>query len=311
MFFRTSVSFFFCNRLRIWLILELNFIRFVRILRQELRIINRNGNLYYFLIQRLGRALILLRILVFLAWEIELFKLIFLSAIILKLGSAPFQFWYLKLIQKINWRSIWLLSIWQKLIPLILAKFSSFLFLFVFSVLRILVRRVRSVKQKKIKKILGLSSLFSLGWVLAVVSISKIWLWFIVGYGIALSNLIHTLKKNHLQNTETLENSLRNPENILIFFIGLLMVRGIPPFIVFYLKILILSTLIKTRLLLVLIFLTMRIFIIYIYLIMGFSLLIFLKLKETSSNYVQRKKFEITNILFQNLVFTTFLIAFI
>lgn len=311
LFFRTLISFFFCNRLRIWLILELNFIRFVRILRQELTIINRNGNLYYFLIQRLGRALILLRILVFLVWDIYLFKLVFLAAIMLKLGSAPFQFWYLKLIQKINWNNIWLLSIWQKLIPLILAKFCSGLFLIVFSVLRILIRRVRSIKQKKIKKILGLSSLFSLGWILSVVAISKVWLWFVAGYGIALLNLIYALRKNHLQSVETLENSLRNPHSFLVFFLGLLIMSGIPPFIVFYLKILILFILIKIRFLLVMMFLGLSIFIIYIYLIIGFSLLTFLKLKERSSSYVKKNIFRATNMLSQNLIFTVCLIAFI
>ena len=311
LFLSTSVSFFFCNSLRIWLILELNFMRFVSILRQELSAPNRNGNLYYFLIQRLGRALMLLRILVFLVWEINLFKFIFLTAIMLKLGSAPFQFWYLKLIQKINWVNIWFLSIWQKLIPLILAKFCSSSFLLIFSILRILIRRMSAVKQKKIKKILGLSSLFSLGWVLAVVSISKVWLWFIVGYGVALFNLIYGIKKNHLQNTETLENCLRNPKNLLIFFLRLLIVRGIPPFIVFYLKILILSILIKVRFLLVGVFLILRIFMIYIYLIIIFSVLIFLKLKEGTSSHAKRDKFGPMNLLLQNLLFTACLIAFI
>jgi len=137
---------------------------FVRILRQEFSVINRNGNLYYFLIQRFGSAFILLRILVFIMWENKIFKLIFLIALILKLGRAPFQFWYLKLIQKINWRNIWLLSIWQKLIPLILLKFSSRKFILFFGIFSVVARRTRSIKQKKIKKILGLSSLFSLGW---------------------------------------------------------------------------------------------------------------------------------------------------
>ena len=153
LFARTRVSFFLRRRLRIWLMLELNFICFVRLLRQEFRVANRNGNLYYFLIQRLGRVFILLRILIFLIWNIKLFSLIFFSAILLKLGSTPFQFWYLKLIQKISWKNIWLLSVWQKFIPLILLKFSSSVILILFGVINVLTRRLSSVKQKKIKKI--------------------------------------------------------------------------------------------------------------------------------------------------------------
>jgi len=311
LFARTRVSFFLRRRLRIWLMLELNFICFVRLLRQEFRVANRNGNLYYFLIQRLGRVFILLRILIFLIWNIKLFSLIFFSAILLKLGSAPFQFWYLKLIQKISWKNIWLLSVWQKFIPLILLKFSSSVILILFGVINVLTRRLSSVKQKKIKKILGLSSLFSLGWVISVIALSEIWLWFILGYGLVLINLILSLISTQLLSVENLESSLRNPINLLVFFLNLLIVRGIPPFIVFYLKILILSLLIEFSFFIVLIYLVISVFIIYIYLIIRFSLLTFLKARETSSKFTNINKVSIFNILLQGLIFTVLIMAFI
>ena len=311
LFARTRVSFFLRRRLRIWLMLELNFICFVRLLRQEFRVANRNGNLYYFLIQRLGRVFILLRILIFLIWNIKLFSLIFFSAILLKLGSAPFQFWYLKLIQKISWKNIWLLSVWQKFIPLILLKFSSSVILILFGAINVLTRRLSSVKQKKIKKILGLSSLFSLGWVISVIALSEIWLWFILGYGLVLINLILSLISTQLLSVENLESSLRNPINLLVFFLNLLIVRGIPPFIVFYLKILILSLLIEFSFFIVLIYLVISVFIIYIYLIIRFSLLTFLKARETSSKFTNINKVSIFNILLQGLIFTVLIMAFI
>ena len=311
LFARTRVSFFLRRRLRIWLTLELNFICFVRLLRQEFRVANRNGNLYYFLIQRLGRVFILLRILIFLIWNIKLFSLIFFSAILLKLGSAPFQFWYLKLIQKISWKNIWLLSVWQKFIPLILLKFSSSVILILFGAINVLTRRLSSVKQKKIKKILGLSSLFSLGWVISAIALSEIWLWFILGYGLVLINLILSLISTQLLSVENLESSLRNPINLLVFFLNLLIVRGIPPFIVFYLKILILSLLIEFSFFIVLIYLIISVFIIYIYLIIRFSLLTFLKARETSSKFTNINKVSIFNILLQGLIFTVLIMAFI
>ena len=311
LFARTRVSFFLRRRLRIWLMLELNFICFVRLLRQEFRVANRNGNLYYFLIQRLGRVFILLRILIFLIWNIKLFSLIFFSAILLKLGSAPFQFWYLKLIQKISWKNIWLLSVWQKFIPLILLKFSSSVILILFGAINVLTRRLSSVKQKKIKKILGLSSLFSLGWVISAIALSEIWLWFILGYGLVLINLILSLISTQLLSVENLESSLRNPINLLVFFLNLLIVRGIPPFIVFYLKILILSLLIEFSFFIVLIYLIISVFIIYIYLIIRFSLLTFLKARETSSKFTNINKVSIFNILLQGLIFTVLIMAFI
>ena len=172
-------------------------------------------------------------------------------------------------------------------------------------------RRLSSVKQKKIKKILGLSSLFSLGWVISVIALSEIWLWFILGYGLVLINLILSLISTQLLSVENLESSLRNPINLLVFFLNLLIVRGIPPFIVFYLKILILSLLIEFSFFIVLIYLVISVFIIYIYLIIRFSLLTFLKARETSSKFTNINKVSIFNILLQGLIFTVLIMAFI
>lgn len=291
--------------------LELNFICFVRILSQDFRFNNANGNLYYFLIQSLGRAFMLLRLLIFLLWKAQVFSLVFFLAVLLKLGGAPFQFWYLKLIQKISWFNIWLLSIWQKLIPLILIRFSSNVLLVIFGLTSVIFGRLSNLNQKKIKKILGLSSLFSLGWILSSLFLTKVWLWFIIGYGIALFNLIHYLKVIKLLNIETVENASKNFVRILGFFLGLLIMSGIPPFILFYLKILILLFLLKFSLVLIGLFLLIRIFMIYIYLIMGFSLLIFLNTRELSSGYFLKFKYKISNLLFYNLIFRILIVAFL
>lgn len=312
LFFRTFISFFLSNGLRVWLILELNFMCFVRILRQEFRFNHANGNLYYFLIQSLGRAFILLSLLVILVWKVSIFSLIFFFAILLKLGGAPFQFWYLKLITKISWFNIWLLSIWQKFIPLILIKFRTNISLqIVFGFLRVIFGRLRNLSQKKIKKILGLSSLFSLGWILSSLFLRKVWVWFLAGYGVALLNLLNYFKTSNLLNIETSENSKKNFVRLLGLFISLLIVRGIPPFILFYLKVLILLFLLKFSLIIILLFLFFSVFIIYIYLIIGFSLLVFLKIREFSVIDFFKSKYKISNLILYNLVFRFLIIAFI
>lgn len=289
------------------MILELNFLCFVRILRQELSVKNTNGNIYYFLIQSLGRILILIILLNFLLWKIKIFELFFFIFLLMKLGGAPFQFWYLKLIQKISWINIWLLSIWQKFIPLIIIKFRNNFYIIFFGLFRVGTGRLRSICQKKIKKILGLSSLFSLGWVLCSLLFSKIWIWFIRRYGIVLFILLSFLKSLKFLNSESLENRDLNFMFLLIFFSGLLIIRGIPPLIVFYLKILILLEILKLRLILMFILLFLRIFMIYIYLMIGFSLLTFLKSiifleKSYSNNLNNFKNFIIYNLFCRILI---------
>lgn len=64
---------------------------------------------------------------------------------------------------------------------------------------------------------------------------------------------------------------------LFYFFLGILIIRGIPPFLMFYIKILIIIEVLHFRLLLIFILLVFRIFIIYIYLIIGFRMLTFFK----------------------------------
>lgn len=290
------------NILSIWFIIELNFLCFVSIVSYDLNKNNTNGNIYYFLIQSLGRVLILISSLNFLISRNFLFEFIFIIFLVIKLGGAPFQFWYLKLIQKLRWGNIWLISVWQKLIPLLIIKLLSYYYLIIFGILSVVSGRINNLNQKKIKKILGLSSIFSLGWVLLSILQRKIWLVFIIGYAFILWMLLNSIKRLSQYNTENLENLNFSVSFYFVFFTGLLIIRGIPPFIIFYIKILILSELIKFRLMLVFILLLISVLIIYIYLIIGFRILTFFK------NKTFLKRFYFYNIYLLNYIFYNLLI---
>lgn len=286
----------------IWFIIELNFLCFVRIIRYNLTNNNTNGNIYYFLIQSLGSVLILISSLSFLIFRNFLFEFIFAVFLILKLGGAPFQFWYLKLIQKLRWFNIWLISVWQKLIPLLIIRILKFNYLFIFGILRVISGRLNNLNQKKIKKILGLSSIFSLGWILLSLLQRKIWLIFILGYSFILWILLNCIKRLNYYNIENLENLNFSVLFYSVFFLRLLIIRGIPPFIIFYIKILILSEVIKLSIILVFILLVVRVFIIYIYLIMGFSILTFLKTKTSFKRFYFYNNYLINYILYNLLI---------
>lgn len=291
--------------------MEINFLCFVRIISYDFTSSNTNGNIYYFLIQSLGRVLMLLSALNFLMYSHFLFEFMFFIFLLLKLGGAPFQFWYLKLIQKIRWTNIWLISVWQKLIPLLLIKLVNYYYLVLFGLLRVIVGRLNNLNQKKIKKILGLSSIFSLGWTILSMLQSKVWLLFILGYGLILLTLLISLRRFNTVNLNYLENSRFSLVFNLVFFLGLLIIRGIPPFLIFYLKILILLELVKLRFLMVFLLLIFRVFIIYVYLIIGFRFLSFLKAFSFNAKNLFFNNIYCLNYLLYNVFFTVFIIIFL
>lgn len=177
-----------------------------------------------------------------------------------------------------TWGLIWVLSIWQKIIPIILISTRNLPFLLlVIGIARARLGSLGSVKQKRVKKILGLSSIFSLGWV--VVSITEnsfIWIKFLAGYALALISLMWSIS-SHTSLKSKIAHRSWEPLFLVIFFFGLLILRGVPPFIGFFLKILILKILIFKYFILAFTLLILRLALIFVYLIIRFYLLSFFK----------------------------------
>jgi NADH:ubiquinone oxidoreductase subunit 2 (subunit N) len=118
-----------------------------------------------------------------------------------------------------------------------------------------------------------LSSIFSLGWVITSIPANQIvWIKFIIGYGAALFSLILIVKSIRLlESQETSKSS--EPHLLLILFLSLLILRGVPPFVGFFLKIIILKFLIFRNFFLSLTLVTLSLCLILVYLIIRFYLL--------------------------------------
>jgi len=305
---RTFLAFSLQRGVTLWVALELNFLCFIGILRKRVKLSASNSVIYYFLIQSLGRVIIFIRILIVIIGHSKLVELTFFLALILKLGGTPFQFWYLKIIQKLSWGLIWVLSIWQKLIPLILLSINSIKpLVFLFGTLSVVLGRVGRVKQKKIKKILGLSSIFSLGWVIiSILSNSYIWVKFISGYALALISLVFLIDSINLVNSRGTAKRLK-PYFLVMFFTRLLILRGVPPFIGFFLKIIILKFLVSVNFLLVLRLLIISLGLIFVYLITGFYLLTALKVSSLVAKGVTQKFIFLDLIIFNVLIRVIFI----
>jgi formate hydrogenlyase subunit 3/multisubunit Na+/H+ antiporter MnhD subunit len=181
----------------------------------------------------------------------------------------------------------------------------------IFGILRVIVGRLNNLNQKKIKKILGLSSIFSLGWVMLSIFQRKVWLFFMLGYGLILWTLLISLRRLKLVSIDYLDNSGFSVVFYLIFFLGLLIIRGIPPFLMFYLKILILLELVHVSTHVVFILLVLSVFMIYIYLIIGFRFLSFLKNRTFFSKSLFSYNIYFINYLLYNFLFILIILIFL
>ena len=259
----------------LWIILEINFISFLGLLGVRKRTSQTNRALNYFLVQALGRRLMLIRLLLILMKSERIFSVLFFMALLIKLGGAPFHTWYLKLIQKLSWAFIWVLSCWQKIIPLLLISLRNFKILILARFISAVVGRLGALSQTSLKKIFGLSSIFTLGWIIGAMLVDRVtWFFFFVAYSLTLAGLTMSLRVYFLERSHETEASSRK-FYFLIFFIFLLMIRGIPPFLGFFLKLTILTQLFFLSMALAMVLVILSLFLIFVYLAIIFNLFTF------------------------------------
>jgi len=156
--------------------------------------------------------------------------------LIIKLGAAPFQGWFIRITLKINWNNFFWISTFQKIIPLIFLSYylrRILIYLIVFSVV---VASLSAYKQFNFKKLLAYSSVFRVNWIItSFVRSSRFWIKFIIIYGvIKICVIIINFNPKSTRNKSILRRRGLAASLINIFL--LLAIIGLPPFPVFFLK---------------------------------------------------------------------------
>uniref|UniRef100_A0AAU7LK55 NADH-ubiquinone oxidoreductase chain 2 n=1 Tax=Thalassa montezumae TaxID=3129753 RepID=A0AAU7LK55_9CUCU len=271
--------------LSMWIGLELNLLSFIPLMSKKKNPLSSEASLKYFIIQAISSMIILFSIiLIFISKEqMELIlspmKLILNSALLTKLGSAPFHFWFPEIIEGLSWFNTFLLLTWQKIAPLIMISYNFFSFWY-FSLIVILCMVTSGVSiwnQISMKKILVFSSINHIGWMLSMMFFNQsLWMLYFLIYLILTFSLILVLNQFNIFFIQQLFLILNlSKEFKLFFFLNFFSLGGLPPFIGFFPKWITLMTLIKHS------YLFLAIFMIFFTLI---TLFIYIRLTFQSLN---------------------------
>lgn len=194
----------------IWLGLELNLICFL-----PLAFSQRKNAILYFIIQRMGR-LIILRTGIFNDF-VFLITIILSFALVLKLGIMPLHFWVIKIAPDFSKNWLFLFLTWQKLAPI-----SVLTFLFFSKIILILgnvyLAGVSIIACSQAIIVILFSGFNQIGWILAITG-GLIW-YYILIYFIILRPIIIYINR-------------RSPN----FSFSLFNLAGVPPFSGFAIKI--------------------------------------------------------------------------
>lgn len=281
-----------------WIGLELNIIAFLPIIITNNKLSSESA-LKYFFAQVTGSILIFFFILYsYLHVRTFLFErsyftfsdLIFM-ALLLRLGAAPFHFWFPAIVEGLSWNTTLILMTAQKIGPLSLIIMVSSLHIFLvffFALFSALVGAIRGFNQLICRKLISYSSISHLGWLLCSTRLSKpLIVCYFSFYFLITSVLIIIFKiysSFHINQIFYFQNFLIVPT--IIFYLNLLSLGGLPPFMGFLPKWLLIKTILRSFSYFLILLLVFRsIITLYFYLRLTYSALIVIYFKPVLASY--------------------------
>jgi len=246
------------NWLSCWVGLEINLLSFIPLIYSLSQYASESA-LKYFLVQALASAtLLLFIILVVTQFNIRWFNsqlsneytiYLILTSLFLKTGAAPFHFWLPVVAEGLSWLVLAILLTWQKIAPFILILYLAKPNLFNLSViiLSALVGALGGFNQTSLRKIIAYSSINHIGWIIRRILIGNtLWVTYFLLYTFLSVTVIRILQELNLNYLKQLFNlgCLRNPIKMLVFG-RLFSIGGLPPFLGFFPKWLIIQSLLE------------------------------------------------------------------
>lgn len=263
---------------------------------------NSEAALNYFLVQAFASIIILFSIILYLI----LFNLfnnqinyetlfnnlpstLIYATLILKLGAAPFHFWFPNVIENISWINCLILITWQKLAPMIIISYLINLncLSFIFIILSSLIGRLAGLNQISIRKLISFSSINHLGWMLTAIIFNE-FLWFIYFFIYTILNfvVVYIFKIFQIFYLNQIYSIFFSSYYVKFsLLISILSLGGLPPFLGFLPKWLVIQSLIIIKMnFLNLILILTRLITLFYYLKISFSSLILI-IDEFNWNY--------------------------
>nr|BCD33839.1 NADH dehydrogenase subunit 2 [Geothelphusa levicervix]BCD33840.1 NADH dehydrogenase subunit 2 [Geothelphusa levicervix] len=269
-----SYTFFFCSLILgiflsisspswfgIWIGLELNMLSFIPLISIKMDSYFSESALKYFLIQALGSTLFILSTCMLLSMP-QMSPPLLLTSLLLKLGSAPFHFWFPQVMSGLIWPQAIILMTFQKIPPMILISYLSMnsnliQIISLSAILSAIIGALGGLNTTQLRKIMAFSSINHMSWMLISISISEMfWTMYFIFYSIISSSimiLFNSLQTFTLSDLMKL-NQTNNLHSLLIPF-NLLSLGGLPPLAGFIPKWLLIQLLINNKLFFSLIFL--------------------------------------------------------
>nr|YP_009176650.1 NADH dehydrogenase subunit 2 [Anopheles christyi]ALJ02376.1 NADH dehydrogenase subunit 2 [Anopheles christyi] len=237
-----------------WMGLEINLLSFIPLMNDNKKnLLTSESSLKYFLTQAFASSILLFAIIMLMFLynnNLSLYNLfneiLILSTLLLKSGAAPFHFWFPEVMEGLSWTNGLILMTWQKIAPLMLISYNFIYNFFMISIIMsMLIGSLGGLNQTSIRKLMAFSSINHLGWMLlAMMNNEMLWMTYFIMYSLLSFSIVLMFNNFKLFYFNQIFNlSMMNPIVKLLIFLNLLSLGGLPPFLGFLPKWLVIQNL--------------------------------------------------------------------
>nr|YP_010397616.1 NADH dehydrogenase subunit 2 [Galerucella nipponensis]YP_010483412.1 NADH dehydrogenase subunit 2 [Galerucella birmanica]UQJ77619.1 NADH dehydrogenase subunit 2 [Galerucella nipponensis]UVV35472.1 NADH dehydrogenase subunit 2 [Galerucella birmanica] len=241
-----------------WIGLEINLLSILPLLKSNKNTYPAEASLKYFITQALASTIILFAVILSLISSEYIpnnsdywLMMILNSALLTKLGAAPFHTWFPEVMEGLNWMNNLILLTWQKLAPMILIMYNLKMmwFLMFIIITSSLIGGILGLNQTSLRKIMAYSSINHISWMLAsMMNFKLIWFSYFIIYSMISLNIIFIFYKMNIFTLNQLFYSLNSNKLVKLFFImNFLSLGGLPPFLGFLPKWIVINNLILSQ----------------------------------------------------------------
>nr|WRO44793.1 NADH dehydrogenase subunit 2 [Habronychus chaoi] len=286
----TLISISSTSWMGMWMGLEMNLLAIIPLMYSSMSITSSEASVKYFIVQTIASSIIIINITLLMininiTSNMNNLNLIMMnSAFLIKIGMAPFHFWFPEIIYGLTWFNSLIVLTWQKIAPMILFMFNMTNNMFTVFVIIVsaIISSVSSLNMINLKKILAFSSINHMSWMMSMMVFSKtIWIIYFSIYAFSTFILIFFVNKFKILFINQISFINNKKEMILFFILSFVSFMGLPPTIGFLSKWLTIQVLVwKNWLFLSIILIILTIFMIFIY----FQLMIFSILFNSKKN---------------------------
>nr|YP_010625947.1 NADH dehydrogenase subunit 2 [Sininocellia chikun]WBK02693.1 NADH dehydrogenase subunit 2 [Sininocellia chikun] len=238
-----------------WMGLEINLLSFIPLMSSTKNIFSTEASLKYFLTQAFASStlifFIILSFLIFMNYLNlnlnYLMKMLMLSSLFMKVGAAPFHFWFPSVMENLSWNMNLILLTWQKIAPMILISYLILPFYFqLIAILSTMIGSIGGLNQTSLRKIMSFSSINHIGWMISSLLMNNnLWkIYFLIYSFLTILMILIFMNFNIYFINQIYLTMNFNLMNKFLLYMNFLSLGGLPPFLGFFPKWMIINNLI-------------------------------------------------------------------